>query len=347
MLLEEILLEKEATIQDAVEKLEKVRCKVVYIVDNRQLIGSISDGDIRRFVLQNGDISTNVKCLANSKPLYFYESQRKEEIQEFFASCDIWSVPVVNYNNEVIAVAFRNGQVINNRNLTNCPVVIMAGGKGTRLYPYTKILPKALIPIGDIPIMERIINKFQEYGCNNFSMIVNHKKDMIKAYFEGGVKKYNVTFYDEDVPLGTGGGLFLLKEVIDGDFFLTNCDILIDADYASIYYKHKEQNNAITIVAAEYTNCISYGVITMDKFCNYIKMDEKPSSKYYINTGLYLINAQVLKLIPDNTEISFPNIIEKVKKKGFNVGVYVVREEAYMDMGQLEELDKMQRKLNL
>lgn len=347
MLLEDILLEEDATVENAVEKLESIRCKIVYIVNGRKLKGSISDGDIRRFVLQNGDISMGVRSLVNCNPFYFFENQAKEEIKNFFASCDMWSVPIINYNNEVIAVVFRNGQVVNNRNLAECPVVIMAGGKGTRLYPYTKILPKALIPIGDTPVTERIINKFQSYGCNSFYMIVNYKKDMIRAYFEGNAKKYNINFYNEDIPLGTGGGLYMLKGKIQGDFFFTNCDILIDADYTSMYYKHKKEKNAITVIASEYVNCISYGVIKIDESCNYMGMDEKPSKKYYINTGLYIINSQVLELIPDNIEISFPDIITKAEEKGFKIGVYVVNEEAYMDMGQLEELDKMQRKLDL
>lgn len=345
MLLEEILLEENATIKDAIEKLEMVRCKVVYIVHNKKLKASISDGDIRRFVLHEENIHAPVKCIANKSPKFFYESQT-EEIQRFFEECEAWSAPIINFNGEIIAVAFRNGQVVKNRNIASCPVVIMAGGKGTRLYPYTKILPKALIPVGDIPISEIIINSFKSYGCEAFHMIVNHKKDMIKAYFEAN-KSHGVHFYEEGKMLGTGGGLYLLKGTLKEDFFFTNCDVLIDADYSTMYQVHKNHHNAITIIAAEYTNSIPYGVIDMDEEHHYKKMDEKPSKKYYINTGLYILNPKVLELIPENEEISFPEIINLAKDTKMQVGVYTVAESAYMDMGQLEELDKMQRKLSL
>lgn len=344
--LEEIILEDNLTIRDAVERLEKVRCKVVYIVHNNKLKGSISDGDIRRFVLKNKNMDNAVMDIANSTPTYFYENQQ-EKIKAFFDGCEAYSAPIVNFNDEITAVVFRNGRVVRRKNLASCPVVIMAGGKGTRLHPYTKILPKALIPVGEIPITERIINSFQNSGCNDFFMILNHQKNMIKSYYEGCGKEYNLSFLEEITPLGTGGGLYLVKDKIQEDFFFTNCDILIDADYSSMYQAHKKWGNVITIVAARYTNKVPYGVLEIDENNQYQKMWEKPSMEYLINTGLYLVNHKALELIADEENISFPEVIDRAKENGMKIGVYVVSETAYMDMGQLEELDKMQRKLSI
>ena len=344
--LDEVILEDSATIRDAIERLEKVRCKVVYIVHNKKLKGAVSDGDVRRFALGNRGIDNSVMDIANPSPTFFYGNQ-KEKIQSFFNGCEAYSAPIVNFNEEIISVVFRSGHIVRNKSLTTCPVVIMAGGKGTRLHPYTKILPKALIPVGEIPITERIINSFQEYGCDKFFMIVNHQKNMIKSYYEGCDKEYPICFLEESNPLGTGGGLCLMKGKAEEDFFLTNCDILIDADYSLMYQAHKKWKNAITIVAARYTNRVPYGVIEIDERNQYQCMKEKPSMEYLINTGLYIVNKQVLNLVSDGECITFPDIIERAKKKDMNVGVYIVSETAYMDMGQLEELDNMQKKLTL
>ena len=143
------------------------------------------------------------------------------------------------------------------------PVVIMAGGLGTRLYPYTKILPKPLIPVGEMPIVEHIIHRFADVGCSAFTMIVNYKKSMIKSYFNDLQKDYTVDYVDEDTPLGTGGGLSLLKGKVTQTFFLTNCDILIDADFGDIYQYHKEKGNVITMVCAVKHFTIPYGVVEL------------------------------------------------------------------------------------
>ena len=224
---------------------------------------------------------------------------------------------------------------------------MMAGGKGTRLYPYTKILPKALIPIGEVPIAERILKGFADYGCEKFYMIVNHKKNMIQAYFDSIQENYSVTYVDEKEPLGTGGGLYLLNGQLQQDFFLINCDIIIDADYNEIYNYHLKESNFITIVAAKYHHVVPYGVVECSEEQIYSGILEKPEINYLISTGMYVVNNELVEMMPQNTCISFPELIELFKGKGKKIGVYVVEESAYMDMGQLEELEKMKKKLNV
>ena len=226
-------------------------------------------------------------------------------------------------------------------------MVMMAGGRGTRLHPYTQILPKALIPIGEIPISERIINNFYDFGCRQFYMVVNHKKNMIQAYFDGVNKGYDLKFIEEDRPLGTGGGLYLLEEHIEQDFFLVNCDIIVDADYNEIYMHHKKEDNYITIVAAKYQHIVPYGVVNCDDRKNYLSISEKPELNYLISTGMYVVDQELLQLMPHGQEIAFPDLIDFFKQNGKKIGVYVVEESAYMDMGQMEELEKMRKKLNV
>ncbi len=346
MILQDLLLEENSTVKQAIERLESVRCKVVYIVKGKKLLASVSDGDVRRFSLRSGDIYESVFNIANLSPTSFYEHEKDKWI-EIFRRTELYSVPIINYNDEIIGVIFRDGTVIKEREKISVPVVMVAGGKGARLYPYTKILPKALIPIGDIPISEHILNRFYESGCTNFFMIINHKRAMIQSYFDSLEKSYSLQYIEEKIPLGTGGGLSLLKGIINEDFIFTNCDIIIDADYAAIYKMHKKKNNFITMILSKYTADIPYGVVEMDKENNYSGTTEKPSFTYNINTGVYIVNARVVEELQENTAIGFPDIIERYHKAGEKIGCYIVSESAYMDMGQLEELEKMKKKLNV
>ncbi len=346
MKIQDLLLDEKASVKQAIEKLEKVRCKTVYVVKGRKLLASISDGDVRRFTLKSGDVNQGIACIANYTPHAFYESD-KNGWKKIFRQSELYSVPLINYNDEIVGVVFRNGTVIKEQEQMDIPVVMMAGGKGTRLHPYTKILPKALIPVGDIPISERIINRFCECGCRDFFILVNHKSAMIRSYFDNIEKNYHIQYMEEAEPLGTGGGLSLLKGLVTQDFVLTNCDILIDADYTAIYKIHLKKENFITMVLSEYDSRIPYGVVEIDQENNYQKVTEKPTFQYLINTGVYIVNQRVIEEMPENTIMDFPDIIEKYKRQGERIGCYVIKESAYMDMGQFEELEKMKEKLNV
>lgn len=346
MQIEDLLIKEGSTIKEAVKRLEEKRCKVVYVVQKGKLVASISDGDVRRYALKNGKMEALVKSIANYNPQYLL-TYEKYKLDEIFERSEISSIPIVNYNQEVVEIVFRNGRRIQKKHHLNCPVVMMAGGKGTRLFPYTKVLPKALIPIGELPISERIINNFVNYGCEHFYLILNHKKKMIQAYFDAIEKPYAIEYIEEESYLGTGGGLWLLKNKIRQDFFLVNCDIIIDADYSEIFNYHKKNNNYITIIAAKYKHVVPYGVIDIDENGYYGKLTEKPENNYIINAGMYVVNADLVGAMPQNEEISFPKVIEQCKADGKKIGVYIIEESAYMDMGQLEEMEQMKNKLKV
>ena len=227
------------------------------------------------------------------------------------------------------------------------PVVVMAGGKGTRLYPYTKILPKPLIPIGDIPIMERIIDKFVEYGVADFYATVNYKKSMIKSYFADLAKEYSIQYVEEDKPLGTAGSLRLIDTEFECPIIVTNCDILIHADYADIYKYHKESGNAITIVSALKNIVVPYGVIHSKENGTVISMEEKPKLSYFVNTGMYVLNPDLLQKIPEDTFFHMTDLTDLLIQEGKQVGMYPISEDSFLDMGEFEEMRRMEKKLNL
>lgn len=329
---------------EAMELLDKVAKKVLFVAKEGKLIAAITDGDVRRWILKKGNLDAKVKCIANYNPKFAYEKDR-DKAKDLLKKYSVEALPIVDIEMHIISVIFWNDKEIRNKSKLNVPVVIMAGGLGTRLYPYTKILPKPLIPIGEIPIAEHIINRFHTFGCNNFFLIVNHKKNMIKAYFNEIEKEYAINYIDENIPLGTGGGLCLLKGKIDSSFILSNCDIIIDEDYEKIYRFHKKQKNLITMVCSLKSIKIPYGVIDISENGEIESMKEKPEISFFTNTGMYVVESKIIEELEENTEIGFPDIIERYRKTGDKIGVYPIGENAWMDMGQLDEMEEMRKRL--
>ena len=346
MSIETLVITEEQSVLEAMKQLDATAMKILLVAETKKLKAIITDGDIRRHLLHGGKLEDKVKDVANYNPRFIYEKD-KGNSRELMKKWLILSLPVVNEKLEIQSVVFLNDYEIGRNHSVHAPVVIMAGGLGTRLHPYTKILPKPLIPIGEIPITEHIINQFMEYECNRFHLIVNHKKNMIKAYFSDAEKDYQLEFHDEDIPLGTGGGLSLLKGKVETTFFLTNCDVLVRANYKEIYDFHKQNGNMITIVAAYKHLTIPYGIINMDSNGEIATMIEKPEYSFLTNTGFYVVEPEVVDRLEDNKAIGFPDIIEKEKGLGEKIGVFPVSEKCWLDMGQLEELEVMRKELGV
>lgn len=344
--IETLFITEERSVLEAMKLIDATARQILLVAENNKLKAIITDGDIRRHLLRGGKLEDKVKDIANYNPRFIYEKD-KDKSRELMKKWSILSLPVVNEKLEIQSIVFLNGYEIGRNYSVSAPVVIMAGGLGTRLYPYTKILPKPLIPIGEIPITEHIINQFMEYDCNEFHFIVNHKKNMIKAYFSEVEKDYKIEFYDEDIPLGTGGGLSLLKDKVETTFFFTNCDVLIRANYKEIYDFHKQNGNMITIVAAFKHYTIPYGIINMDSNGEIAAMIEKPEYSFLTNTGFYVVEPEVVYRLEGDKAIGFPDIIEQQKSLGEKIGVFPVSERCWLDMGQLEELEVMRKELGV
>ncbi len=331
------------SLQQALWQLDHVPCKTLYVTDETMtLLGALTDGDVRRYLISGGSIQSELKHAANPHPR---TAKSRGEAEKMLAASTLKSVPLTDKEGKILSIVFRNQQKEQRLHGIDLPVVIMAGGKGTRLEPYTKILPKPLIPVGEKPILEHIMQEFQNYGCNRFHLIVNHKKQLIKAYFAESSGGFTPSYYDEDTPLGTGGGLYLLKGKIRETFFLTNCDILVKADYETLLRFHRESRNTITMVCAHKTVTIPYGVVETDSQKEITAMKEKPSFSFMTNTGFYVVEPEVLEDIEDNTPIGFPDIIEQQRQKGRKTAVFSVEDSEWMDMGQLTTLEEMRERL--
>lgn len=340
-----IIIDETATLLQAMQQLDNTAKQILFVVRNSHLVAALTDGDVRRWILQHGDLEAPVSRMANYNPCAVRD-ENKKDAPKLLKSRDIDAIPIVDADNVIIDIYFRDDRSVSPvYQSMNIPVVIMAGGLGTRLYPYTKILPKPLIPIGEIPITEHIIQLFRKFGCNDFYMIVNHKKNMIKAYFNEIEKEYNLNYLDEDNPLGTGGGVSLLRGKIEHTFILTNCDTLIQEDFTKIVKEHREKKNAITMICSLKNYHIPYGVVEMDNDGCILDMREKPQMSFFTNTGTYIVEPKILELISSDEKISFPEIILRAKKKKWRVGVYPIGERKWLDMGEFDSLEEMRKQI--
>ena len=341
---EELFIAPTATVLETLRKLDETGQRILFIAPEGHLKAVITDGDIRKFFLRGGTPDQTVDHAANYHPLSVSVSERGKARSILQEHC-IDALPVLNKRGIITDIIFAHGLDLDNRKQVDIPVVMMAGGLGTRLYPYTKILPKPLIPVGELPIIELIMREYQRYACSDFQIIVNYKKELMKAYFADNERQYHISWYDEEQPLGTGGGLSLLKGKLHSTFFFANCDALLTSNYESIVKFHRENGNAITMVCAYKNINIPYGVVEMGPGGVITGMKEKPLMSFLTNTGIYLVEPEVVDDLTDGEAIGFPDIVERQRQKGRRVAVFPVPENDWMDMGQISELEKMRERL--
>lgn len=350
MKISEYIVTPDVSVNEAIDKINLTGKKAVFVVDeNNKLLGLFSDGDMRRYVLKNGNLKASVAEAMNANPVILKSSER-HMYDELVKKYNMIVYPIVDNDGILVDALFWNDlkDIENALKPNQLPkgvhLVVMAGGLGKRLYPYTKVLPKALIPIGEYPICTHVINNFAKYGCKDFDLILNHKKNMIKAYYSEENMKGNISFFEEKEFLGTAGGLSMLKGKIKNTFFVSNCDILVEADYSCIYKFHKQKKNKITIVGAIKNVQIPYGVIKVegkDESSSILGIDEKPKFSFLTNVGIYIIEPEVLNVIKGGEFVHMTDIVERLIASGEKVGVFPVPGDSWLDMGQIEEMRRM------
>lgn len=349
--LDKYIISPQTTIKQAIKQINSTGKKSVFILgEDKTLLGLFCDEDMRKYILLNSSLDLPVTEAMNTNPTVYIKDSLMS-LEQFILVNRLLVCPIVDENNHLVDAVFwgdieshKTEQSIVSSLPESISTVIMAGGLGKRLYPYTKVLPKALIPIGDLPICTHVINSFKKYGCNHFHLILNYKKDILKAFYNNTEKDYQLQYHEEKEFLGTGGGLYLLKDTMTDTFFISNCDILVDIDYSSVYQFHKKENNIITLVGALKEVEIPYGIIKTDASST-LKMEEKPSFSFLTNVGVYLVEPQLFDLLEDGEFIHMPDLVTRHIEKGHKVGVFPVHGDAWLDMGQIEEMKHMQATL--
>lgn len=350
--LKELIIDRNWSIKAALKRMSDGGEKILIVVSsNGGLQGILTDGDIRRWIINCGGLEGTVKDCYNPLPILLKHPFLLEDARALMLEKQIEYIPIVKKGNQLIGLlkwddVFKGEEKTELARAINYPVVIMAGGKGTRLDPFTRILPKPLIPINETPVIELIIERFLKHRINDFFITVNHKSRILKAYFEEIVTDYNFEFIEENKPLGTAGSLRLIKQFTSGSLIVTNCDVIIKCDYSNIVKYHEEKNADITIVGAMRHFTVPYGVCEIANGGRLVQITEKPEYDFLVNTGMYIIKSSALELIPADCMFHFTDLIEAVQKKSGKVSVFPIEASSWIDVGQWEEYRKAQKILS-
>ncbi len=337
--------------REAFKQMDSNGAKFILVADDdKRIIGLISDGDLRRAIWNSTSLEDPVETIANRNFMASEYGTTPSELTSLFQENDHFRVIPILKDGYLRDLAFKEAyQNSGNWSTTqkiDLPVVIMAGGQGTRLDPFTRILPKPLIPIGNQPIIEIIMDHFAQYGMTNFWLSLHEKSRMIRAYFEDFGEKYDISYMEETEPLGTVGSLALFRNQLKSPFFVSNCDIVVDTDYTKIYEFHREGGHALTIVGSIQHYHIPYGVCEIDKDGSLDQMREKPEIDAVVNTGMYLFDPLVMDYIEDGKRLDINRLMEILKDNSHSIGVYPVSANSWTDVGQWEQYQNAVEKLN-
>jgi dTDP-glucose pyrophosphorylase len=327
------------TIREAFNKLNNSACHILVIVDSLgKLLGTLTDGDIRRKLLDGYSIDDSIESIYNKNPKFCYECEGRDQALKLMELHNLDQIPILNSEGKVLGLElFKKKSGISK---IETPVVFMAGGIGKRLRPLTLNIPKALSPIGDKPVLEHILNKFICQGFYKFYICVNYKAEMIKDYFSDGTKfGVEIEYIYEERPLGTAGALANLPfENVRLPFIVTNCDVLSDVDYKGLLDFHSKYNSDLTVCTRVMTYDVPYGVINSKDF-KLISIDEKPSFNYEVNAGMYVLGREAFSCIPKNKFFNMTDLISVFLEKNKNLFVYEVP-SYWIDIGKIEDLER-------
>ena len=342
---QDLAIECNAPILAALKQMDKTHHRLLIVVRDGHYAGLLSIGDIQRAIIKGVDLSSPIEPILRNRATVASTHDDRHAVEVLMKKKKIEYMPIVDDDNRIVDIIFWEdlfeNKIDEGRVKIDLPVVIMAGGKGTRLKPLTNVIPKPLVPVGDKTILEVIMDQFEAIGCKKFYMSVNYKADMMKFYLDQLEHKYDIEFFMEDKPLGTIGSVSLLKGKITTPFFVSNCDSINEQDYRDVYDYHVNNHNDMTIVTMVKSFKIPYGVIETGEDGLMTKLTEKPEQTYQVNTGVYILNPECIEEIPEGEFFHITHLMEKIKARGGRVGCFPVSEHSWRDMGEWAEYLKM------
>lgn len=315
------------------------RIAIVLNKSDKTVIGTISDGDIRRAILNGKQIDDPINDIYCSTPTVCNTNDPIEKIIQLAISQKLYQIPIVDNNNHLVKIEDLGNMLYANERPNT--VVLMAGGLGTRLRPLTEDIPKPLLKVGEKPIIETIIENFAKYGFRNIVISLNYKSEMIQEYFgDGSNHNVKISYIHEDTKLGTAGALSLLKEVQNSPIFVMNGDLLTNINFSHLLDYHILEQSVITMCVREYDFQVPYGVINIDEN-RVTKIEEKPVHRFFVNAGIYILSPQVLNKVPYNEYYDMPTLIEDMIKEEKKVSSFPIH-EYWLDIGRISEFEKAQ-----
>jgi dTDP-glucose pyrophosphorylase/predicted transcriptional regulator len=334
---EKIKISKNATIKQALKTISVGNLQIAIVVDKKdRLLGTLTDGDIRRGFLNGLDINSSIESIVFKKPITAKKYDAKEKLLKIALSKRKYQIPVVDNNGKVIGMHILD-ELIENKNKSNL-VVIMAGGRGMRLRPLTKNTPKPMLKVGSKPILETIIEKFKESGYKKFIICVNYKSKIIKNYFgEGKVLGVKIEYIEEKKRMGTAGGLSLLKTKPKEPFFVINGDLLTNLNFEKMLDFHREHKSKATMCITECIINSPYGVVKTNNE-NIKSIEEKSTYKFFVNAGIYILDPKCINFIPKKF-YDMPTLFKKIISKKFKTISFPLG-EYWLDIGRHSDYKK-------
>ena len=334
----EILLKPNDTLETTIKTLHAGGKRIALVVDeNKKLLGTVTDGDIRRSLIKHVTMDCSVKEVMNNAPSTALASEASDLIMSKMKRRDLLSIPLVDNQGTLVGLETLQ-HLLENRRYDN-PVFIMAGGFGTRLYPLTEKKPKPLLNVGNRPILETIIKQFIEVGFHNFYISTHYKAEMIREHFgDGSNMDINITYLHEEKPLGTAGSLGLLPDSMpDLPIIMMNGDLLTKVNFQHLLDFHHEQMGLATMCIREYDFQVPYGVVEIEEQ-HVTTIVEKPVQKFFVNAGIYVLDQKLINKIDGKSYLDMPNLLEAQIENSEKVSVFPIH-EYWLDIGRMEEYE--------
>ena len=328
--------------EEAIATLDRVAVRIVMVVDpDRRLLGTLTDGDVRRALLKQRPLTTPINQIMCATPRTAGLGWSRERILTIMETYQLLQLPVVSPEGKVIGLETLHDLLHKPRR--DNPVFLMAGGFGTRLRPLTQNCPKPLLKVGDKPILELILERFISSGFHHFFISTHYMSEMIRDHFgDGSEWGVSIRYIHEDAPLGTGGALGLLPhDEINLPLFMMNGDLLTTLKFESLLGFHEEHAGAATMCVREYEHCVPYGVVQNDGH-RIQSMVEKPVQRFFINAGIYLLSPELVKRVAPGTRVDMPTLLEREIAEGRDVNMFPVH-EYWLDIGRMEDFQRAQQ----
>lgn len=336
--IDNILLNPHSTIKEALGVIESGSKKIALVVDDdKKLLGTLTDGDIRRALLKNLSLDDFVESIIFKTPITCKANYNREEILELSLKNRLYQIPIIDDSGKLIDIV-EVDDLLKPKNKPN-RVVLMAGGFGTRLRPLTEHTPKPMLHVGNKPILETIISNFKKHGFTNIIISVSYKAKVIEDYFKDG-KEFgvNIEYIHENKRMGTAGALSLMRDKLEGTFFVMNGDLLTNVNFENMLEYHKNSASDATMGVREYDFQVPYGVVDI-KDKKIVSITEKPVHSFYVSAGIYVLEPEVLELIPEDKFYDMPTLFEEMIEKKMKSYSFPIS-EYWLDIGQIDEFKK-------